>query len=115
MPFHALVISAAQCGAVRYAFYYTGNLCKEPNAFVPLHTEPYVNRTSNEHLTLHYRCLGGYMNPVVCGYLNKPISDLCILFQRQCWQIMMDTPTDIMEIVNRRKKLAKCLGRTFQG
>ncbi|KAH7976855.1 hypothetical protein HPB52_020686 [Rhipicephalus sanguineus] len=100
---------------VRYAFYYTGNICKEPNPFVPLHTEPYVNRTSKEKLTLHYRCIGGFMNPVVCGYRKKPITDLCILFQKRCWQIMIDTPTDIMEIVNRRKKLAKCLGRDFAG
>uniref|UniRef100_A0A6G5A486 Uncharacterized protein n=1 Tax=Rhipicephalus microplus TaxID=6941 RepID=A0A6G5A486_RHIMP len=100
---------------VRYAFYYTGNICKEPNPFVPLHTEPYVNRTTMEQLTLHYRCIGGFMNPVVCGYRKKPITDLCILFERRCWQIMIDTPTDIMEIVNRRKKLSKCLGRDFAG
>uniref|UniRef100_A0A131YQJ6 Lipocalin n=1 Tax=Rhipicephalus appendiculatus TaxID=34631 RepID=A0A131YQJ6_RHIAP len=100
---------------VRYAFYYTGNICKEPNPFVPLHTEPYVNRTTMEPLTLHYRCIGGFMNPVVCGYRYKPITDLCILFERRCWQIMVDTPTDLMDIFNRRKKLAKCIGRDFEG
>ncbi|XP_077495209.1 uncharacterized protein LOC144106298 isoform X2 [Amblyomma americanum] len=100
---------------LRYAFYYTGNICKEPNPFVPLHMEPYVNRTSHEHLTLFYRCIGGFMNPVVCGYRNKPISDICVLFHKRCWQIMLETPTDIEEILNRRKKLEKCLGRVYMG
>lgn len=99
----------------RYAFYYTGNLCKEPNPFVPLHKEPYFNRTSKEHLTLYFRCIGGLMNPVVCGYRYKPITDLCVLFEKQCWQVMLETPSDIEGILERRKKLEKCLGRIFEG
>ncbi|CAN7976963.1 unnamed protein product, partial [Ixodes persulcatus] len=78
-------LTGRKCGVLflKYAHYYAGNLCLEPNPFVPLTSEPYFNRTSKEMLKVYYRCIGGLMGFVVCGYKKKPVTDLCVLFEKK--------------------------------